>query len=272
MLYALAAVRRSGGGARPIRLGHRPAGFAHRGASARAPENTLEAFALGLEDGAGALEMDVHLTRDWEVVVIHDDTVDRTTDGSGAVSGMTLEELRGLDAGYAFPAYRGRGLRIPALREIYEAFPEAFVNVEIKERRPGAEEAVLAVVREAGAEGRTLVASARHAVVRRFREESGGTVPTAASRREILAFFVLSRLGLEGLASPGYDALQIPARHRGLNVATERFFRAAHARGVRVDVWTVNDPAEMRRLLDLGADGIMSDRPSELARVLAERR
>jgi glycerophosphoryl diester phosphodiesterase len=252
-----------------------PVNFAHRGASARAPENTLEAFRLGVEAGAGGLELDVHMTRDGEMVVIHDATVDRTTDGSGVVAGMTLDELRGLDAGYRFSPdggrthpYRGRGLRIPTLAEVYEEFPVASVNIDIKEPQPGAEGAVLRVIRNAGAEERSLVVSDDHAVVRRFRRVSGGHISTGASRPEIATFYISSRLRLERLVHPDYEALQVPVDHRGITLVTPRFVRAAHSRGVRVDVWTINDPGEMRRLLDLGVDVIMTDRPETLAGVL----
>jgi glycerophosphoryl diester phosphodiesterase len=256
-----------------------PANLAHRGASARAPENTLEAFRLAVEQGAGGLELDVHATRDGEIVVIHDATVDRTTDGSSAVADMALDELRRLDAGYRFSPdggltfpYRGRGLRIPTLAEVYEEFPDVRVNVDIKERRAGAEEAVLQVIRRAVAEARTLVASNDHAVVRRFRRASGGRIPTASSRREIAAFYLMSRSRLEALGRPAYEALQVPVEHRGIELVTPRFLRAAHSRGVRVDVWTINDPGEMRRLLDHGVDVIMTDRPGVLAGLLEERR
>ena len=255
-----------------------PANFAHRGASARAPENTLEAFQLAVEAGAGGLELDVHMTLDKEIVVIHDPTVDRTTNGSGAVAEMTLDEIKALDAGYRFSPnggstypYRGRGLRTPRLAEVYEEFPNAPVNIEIKQAQPGVEEAVLKVIWEAGAAGRTLVASNRHGVVRRFRRISGGRIPTAASRREIARFYLLSRLRLERLYRPAYDALQVPPDYRGTPLVTPRFLEAAHDRGVRVDVWTINDLDEMRRLLDLGADGIMTDHPEELVAVLGER-
>jgi glycerophosphoryl diester phosphodiesterase len=255
-----------------------PVNFAHRGASARAPENTLEAFRLAVEAGASGLELDVHVTRDGEVVVIHDPTVDRTTDGSGAVSAMTLEEMRRLDAGYDFSPdggrtfpYRGRGLTVPTLAEVYAEFPDARVNADIKEA-PGAEEAVLRVMRGAGAEGRTLIASTDHPVIRRFRRVSEGRVATAASRREIAAFYFLSRLRLEALVRPQYAALQVPVEHHGITIVTPRFVAAAHSRGVRVDVWTINEVAEMRRLLDLGVDMLMTDRPEALEDLLAKRR
>jgi glycerophosphoryl diester phosphodiesterase len=256
-----------------------PLNFAHRGASARAPENTLEAFRLAMEAGAGGLELDVHLTRDGEVVVIHDATVDRTTDGSGAVAGMSLDELRGLDAGCRFSPdggatypYRGRGLRVPTLAEVYERFPAASVNIDIKEPQQGAEEAVLQMIQNAGAEERSLVVSDDHAVVRRFRRASGGRISTGASRLEITVFYVSSRLRLERLAHPAYDALQVPVEYRGISLITPRFVEAAHSRGARVDVWTINDPGEMRRLLDLGVDVIMTDRPETLASILERHR
>ena len=252
-----------------------PLNFAHRGASALAPENTLEAFRLAVEAGAGGLELDVHMSRDGELVVIHDASVDRTTDGSGAVAGMTLDELRGLDAGYRFSPdggrthpYRGRGVGIPTLAEVYEEFPAAFVNIEMKEAQPGVEEAVMEVIRDAGAEERTLVVSNRHGVVRRFRRLCGDRIPTGASRREIRDFYLLSRLRLERSMCPPYVALQVPLDYRGIPLVTPRFVEAAHSRGVRVDVWTINEPGEMRRLLDLGVDVIMTDRPEALTGVL----
>ena len=256
-----------------------PANFAHRGASALAPENTLEAFRLAVEAGAGGLELDVHMTLDGEVAVIHDATVERTTEGFGAVAEMALDELRALDAGYRFSPdggrtqpYRGQGLRIPTLAQVYEQFPAACVNIDIKEPQPGAEEAVMGVIRDASAERRSLVVSEYHAVVRRFRGVSGGRISTGASGLEIRAFYLLSRLRLERMGHPACDALQVPVQHKGVTLVTPRFLKAAHSRDVRVDVWTINEPGEMRRLLDLGVDVIMTDRPQTLASVLEERR
>jgi glycerophosphoryl diester phosphodiesterase len=255
--------------------GEWPVNLAHRGASSLAPENTIEAFRLAVEAGAGGLELDVHMTRDGHIVVIHDATVDRTTDGAGPVSEMTLDELRGFDAGHNFSPgggpsrpYRTRGVRVPTLEEVLREFPGVAVNIDIKVGRPGIEAAVLGVLREADALERVLVVSTPHAIVERFRKISGGRVSTGASKWEIGVFYILSRLRIEQLARPAYQALQVPLRHRGIPLVTPRFIRAAHASGVRVDVWTINQPDEMRRLLDLGADVIMTDRPGTLAEVL----
>src|SRR5918992_413167 len=258
--------------------GEWPVNLAHRGASALAPENTIEAFRLAVEAGAGGLELDVHMTRDGHIVVIRDATVDRTTNGSGAVSEMTFDELRRFDAGHDFSPdggptrpYRGRGVRVPTLGEVLEEFPGVAVNIDIKAGSPGIEETVLGVLRAANASGRALVVSTSHYIVKRFRRVSGGHVSTGASRWEIGVFYIASRLRLERLIRPAYDALQVPLRHRGIPVLTPRFVLAAHARGVRVDAWTINQADEMRRLLDLGVDVIMTDRPGMLAEVLENR-
>lgn len=255
-----------------------PVNVAHRGASLRAPENTLEAFRLAAAGGAGGLELDVHMTSDGSIVVIHDDTVDRTTDGSGAIFDMTLREVQSLDAGYRFTPdggvaypYRGRGLQVPELGEVLREFPTLRVNIEVKEAKPGIEEALIKTIADADAEGRVLVVSEIPGVLDRFRELSGGSISTGASRREIESFYLLSWLRLEGLLRPSYDALQVPVEYEGREVVTPRFVEAAHNRGVRVDVWTVNDSEEMRRLLNLDADVIMTSSPEVLSEVLRER-
>ena len=263
----LAVVALRAGESRPVPVGW-PVSIAHRGASVRYPENTLASFRAALEAGAGGLELDVRLTRDGHPVVMHDAAVDRTTDGFGAVSAMTLAQVRRLDAG-------GDGRpdeRVPTLREVLAAFVVP-VNMDIKDPDlPGAEVVALDVLREAGATGRVLVASAHHGVMRRFRRAAGGECDTGASRFEIGAFYGLSLLRLERLLRPAYAALQVPVVYGPLRIITPRFIRAAHSRGVRVDAWTINDVGQMRRLLDLGVDAVITDRPEALAAVLEERR
>ena len=252
-----------------------PINIAHRGGAEIAPENTLEGFREGLRVGAGVLELDVHTTADGHVVVIHDDTIDRTTDGTGAVREMSFAEIRRLDAGYRFTPdggetfpYRGQGIKIPTLGEVYDEFAEVPINVEIKGERPGTEEALWRVIESAGAEERTLVVSESTPIIRRFREASSGRVATASSSAELISFYLLSRIGLSGLSRPRYQALQGPETYHGLHVVTPGFVRAAHKQRLRVDVWTINSESDMRRLLGYGVDGIMTDRPDILARVL----
>jgi glycerophosphoryl diester phosphodiesterase len=253
--------------------------FAHRGGSALAPENTLVAFEKGLSYGADAIELDVHPTRDGELVVIHDDTLDRTTDGSGRVSGFTLADLRQFDAGYRFTPdagatypYRGHGITIPTLAEVYERFPTTRVNSEIKEDFPGTEERLWRIIQTAQAEDRTLVASFLAAPLKRFRALSQGRVATSGSMPEIRAFVLAAYGHATRLLRPAYDALQVSETYRGVPIVTPTTVRAAHRLGLAVYVWTVDDRRSMERLLGYGIDGLTSDRPDILALALADWR
>ncbi len=248
--------------------------FAHRGGAALAPENTLESFRGAVEHwGADVIETDVHLTRDGEIVVIHDDTVDRTTDGTGRVADFTLEELQGLDAGARFldlegnPSMAGRGVRIPRFEDVLDALPGVRINVDAK--APAAARPLVELLHRRGEEHRVLVAS-------EFEETRGDRLgyrgPFSATRRQITRFYVLHRLPFGGPWTPTTDAFQIPWFWEGRQVTSERFIREAQRRNIPVHVWTVDDPDTMRRLLSWGVDGIQTDRPDLLARVLHEER
>jgi glycerophosphoryl diester phosphodiesterase len=256
-----------------------PLFFAHRGGSALAPENTLVAFEKGLSYGADALELDVHPTRDGEIVVFHDDTLDRTTDGSGRVSGFTLDDLRQFDAGYRFTPdagatypFRGQGVMIPTLAEVYDRFSTARVNIEIKEDLSGVEEQLWRDIQAAHAEDRSLVACFLAAPLLRFRTVSQGRVATSGSMPEIRAFVLAAYARVTRLLRPAYDALQVPEAYRGISVVTPTTVRAAHQLGLAVHVWTVDDRASMERLLGYGVDGLMSDQPDILAQSLQDWR
>lgn len=218
------------------------------------------------------VELDVHATRDGRVVVIHDATVDRTTDGSGRVDELDLAEVKALDAGHAFvdpdgeATFRGRGVRIPLLDDVLEALPRTRLNVEIKAAAAAA--GTVRAIRAHGAETRVLVAAG----VEADRRAAGGyRGPRGASGEQLRRFWLAHRIPVVGaLYTPRADALQVPPRWEGREVVTTLFVEAAHRRNLPVHVWTVDDPAEMRRLLDLGVDGIQSDRPDLLARVLTE--
>lgn len=253
-----------------------PATFAHRGGAEVAPENTLEAFRAAEALGDVVLELDVQASADGTAVLMHDLTVDRTTDGTGAVALMSTAELQRLDAGHAFTRdggtfpWRGRGVRVPTLAEVYEAFPEHRVAIELKGNRPGAEEIVWRTIRAAGAQERTLVATNRTASIRRFRQVSGGTVPTAAALTEFAAFRLLCLLGRHHHYTFPFQGLQPPDTLLGLRVLTPGLLRAAQQVGLRVDVWTIDREDDMRRLLEWGVDGVMTDRPDLLSRVVRE--
>jgi glycerophosphoryl diester phosphodiesterase len=266
-----------GGGARP---GHRylagaPLLIAHRGGSALAPENTLAAFDRALRWWrADLLEIDVRATADGDCVVIHDATLDRTTDGAGPVSARTVAELGELDAGYRFTPdagrsfpFRGTGVRLSTLRQVLEAHPEARVNVEVKDH--AAQQPVLCTITALGAEHRVLVAAGDARNRSRFRGYPG---PTSAGAQELYAFHALHLARAARLYRPTVDAFQVPERAPGgAQVLGPRWVAEAHAHNLAVHVWTVDDEADMHRLLEWGVDGIVTDRPDRLARVLHQR-
>jgi glycerophosphoryl diester phosphodiesterase len=219
----------------------------------------------------------VHATADGHVVVLHDPTLDRTTDGSGPVKAATLDQVQRLDAGCRFVAadgsfsYRGQGIRIPTLRELLSAVPTAPLNIEIKQEDPPIVDRVLADLDAFGARERTLLAAEHHVIMGRIRAEAPDVV-TSASSAEVADFVFRLRDGrLEGWSSPAV-ALQVPPEYGGTVIVSAESVAAAHARGLEVHVWTINDEPEMTRLLDLGVDAIMSDFPARAAGVLRGRR
>ncbi len=258
----------------PYLSGPRPFGFAHRGGSLLFPENTLEAFAGAAELGFTHIETDLHRTRDGHLVIHHDARVDRTTDGSGAIRDMTLTELSRLDAGYRFEAiegghpFRGKGVRIPTFSEALERFEDLFFNLEMK--HPMALE-LWDFIEARGIHDRVLVAAANQKWGDAFRTLSRGRVPTSPGFAGVLDFWLASRAGLDRLRAWDFEALQVPPRWSGLEVVDRRFVSAAHRHGVQVHVWTIDDEREMRRLLLLDVDALMSDRPDLLMAVLGER-
>jgi len=247
----------------------------HRGAAGLAPENTLPAFAAGLQHGADLLELDVRRTRDGVLVLMHDETVDRTTNGRGRVADMTLAEIKALDAGYHFTPdggrtypWRGQGVTVPTLVEVLAAFPEARFLIEVKEATPGMAEAVLAAIDEAGARDRVMVSSVHDEVVQRLRALAPD-IPTGYGWNEGFRLLVFQKLGLGAFLPPVAEALQVPEWVGPLRVATVGLQRVARDKGIDLHVWTINDEEGMYRAIGLGARGIVTDYPDRLQRVLA---
>lgn len=257
--------------------GDPPRRFGHRGASGTFPENTTPSFRAALERGARGFELDVHRTADGEIVVFHDDTLERTTDGRGRIRDLDLAELRRLDAGHGFSPdggrtfpWRGTGIGVPTLREVCEEFPGVPMIVEIKQLDPPLEEELARLLQSTGADDRALVFSLHQEAVDRYRALGTGR-PTGFGPDDVADF--LRRLGSEdwdGYRPPG-AAFAVPVRWHGVQIVSRPFVEAAHRFGCEVFVWTVNDPREMNELLDLGVDGLITDHPERLDRVLADR-
>ncbi len=250
-----------------------PTVIAHQGGDGLRPGNTMVAFEHAWALGSDVLEMDVRATRDGAVVVIHDDRLDRTTDLSGRVTALSLSDVRMADAGYWWPApggpfpYRGKGLRVPSLEEVVAAFPDAKFNIEIKQSEPPIGAAVCAVLKEANATDRALIAAVRTEAMADFRAACP-QVATSASEPEVLAFMLLHRIGLVRLYGPAAHALQIPVTRRGFDLITSSSVADAARRGMHVDAWTINDVQDMVRMREMGVTGIITDYPDRLLALL----
>ena len=255
-----------------------PIVFGHRGASGERPENTLEAFRLAIEQGAVALETDVHRSADGHVVVAHDAVLDRMTNGTGRVDALPLAELQALDAGHRFSPdgasfpFRDAGIRIPTLAELFDAFPDTPINVEIKENDATLIDGTIRLIEARGRADRTLLAAAEDdtmAAVRAAVSRTGAKTAIGAAVGDVLGFV---QAALEnGTPPPDPMALQIPAAFAGRPLVTPELISFAHRHDTEIHVWTINDEDEMHRLLDLGVDAVMSDFPARLRRVVDAR-
>ena len=228
-------------------------------------------FRKAYEMGYRHFETDLHITRDGALVCFHDPTLDRTTNGSGLVSDMTLEQLKGLDAAYwhrlngGFP-YRGSGVEVPTLLELLAEFDDVSVIVDLK--TDGMAHALARVADEADATGRLVVGSFSDQRLEEFRSASGGVVPTSAGPRTVIEWVAGAGWGRPGRL---VDAIQVSPTYNGVRLVDRRLVELAGEHDVAVHVWTVNQEAEMDQLLDLGVDGIITDRPDILRAVLERR-
>jgi glycerophosphoryl diester phosphodiesterase len=261
----------------------RPLLLAHQGGELLAPTNTMAAFDLAHEiGGSDFFDIDVHMTKDGHLVGIHDETVDRTTDGHGRVDSYTLEELQKLDAGYSFQdlqgnyCYRGKGVKILALEEIFSKYADRYyLHFEIKDTYPKGgpsqiEEKLWKLVQKYHMEKRVIVASFQQKIVDRFNKLAGGQVVMGAGRAEIAQFVLAHKFHLPGFYRRRSQVLEIPTASSGFNLKDRRLIAGAHRLGMDVYYWTIDDPAEMRELIELGADGLFTNRPDLLKALLEE--
>jgi glycerophosphoryl diester phosphodiesterase len=253
-------------------LGQRPLVIAHRGGMGLWPENTLFAFERATALGVDMLEMDLQLSQDARLVLIHDDTLERTTNGQGEVAHFSLAELQALDAGYTWTAdggqsypYRGQGTRIAALDEVFERFPLTPKMLEIKVPDVGMEAVLCEMLAAYDQLDRVIVASAHERSLQRFRQLCP-EVATAGGPVSLRLLQTLNWLGLSDLLSPSYSVLQIAQPH--MNLATPRLLRNAQARGLHVYLGTINEQPGMRQLLEMGANGLITDYPDRALQLL----
>jgi glycerophosphoryl diester phosphodiesterase len=250
--------------------------MAHRGASAEYPENTIPAFRAAVERGADYIELDVHRTRDGEVVVVHDEALSRIASDHRAVGEITFAELEAVDAAFNFSPdgdgtpFRGQGVRIPKLSKVLSSWPAMRFVIEFKPRDPVIADATLEIVRQTGMERRVLFASEHLPPIARARVVAP-QIPTNLPAVEIASFVQSLSSGVASDAASG-DALQIPPEHQGIRLATREVVAAAHRNGLEVHVWTINEQAEMEQMLSLGVDGIITDQPGRLLALLRSRR
>ena len=233
------------------------------------------AFKNAAAMGADVLDTDMHMTGDGVLVLMHDQTVDRTTNGTGALRDLTLAQVKQFDAGYRFSTdegktfpYRGQGLTVPALDELFQAYPDKRFGIEIKQTEPvSTAQRFCAVIRQHKMQDKVLVSSFRQANMDAFRRECP-EIATSATENEVRLFYVLLRLGLADVLTPNYNSFQVPEESGGIHILTPQFVAAAHRRGLAVQPWTINETADLSRILALGVDGINTDNPDRLFALL----
>ncbi len=252
----------------------RPLVIAHQGGEHLRPSNTMVAFEHAVSLGVDVLEMDIHSTRDGVLVTIHDDTVDRTTNGSGLVREMNSAELLTLDAGHywtndngaSYP-YRDQSITIATLEALFKAFPTMPMNIEIKQETPSIVQPFCDMLRRHQRTDLTLVASFSQAAMEQFRATCP-EVATSLAADEVRSFFYRYLAFAGQTYAPPASAVQVPEFRSGFHILTPRFVQASQRRNLNVHAWTINDPHDMQRMLNLGVDGIITDRPDLLLDLL----
>lgn len=269
-----------------------PLVMAHRGDSANIPENTMPAFEDAYKLKVDCIETDARMTKDRNFVLFHDAEVDRTTEGNGKIESLTFDEIQKLDAGYRFTVdevnypFRGKGFKIHTIEEIIPKFPDVRFNLDIKNKDPEAPKLLAKKLEELNVGNRVMVASFHQKQINRFRKISN--IPTSASISEVWNFrkkankyikknqnrmqiqednFEAIQKEIFGKKLP-YYALQIPEKFYFFKIITPEFINFAHMVGISVQIWTINDENDMKRLLNWGADGIFSDKPALLIKVI----
>jgi len=254
-----------------------PLVIAHQGGDGLWPGDTMFAFQNAADMSADVLEMDAHITKDGVLILMHDETVDRTTNGTGEIESMTLDEIKQLDAGYdwtpdegaTFP-FRGQGVTVPTLEEVFLAFPNMRMTIEIKKTKASISKPFCDLIRKHNMEDKVLIASFHDDRLEEFRAECP-EVATSSAKNETTVFVLLTKPFLGGFYSPKFFSLQVPEESSGIKVMTLAFVKAAHERNIAVEPWTINDEETMKKFIAWGVDGIITDRPDLMLQVLEEQ-
>ncbi|WP_320121525.1 glycerophosphodiester phosphodiesterase [uncultured Sphaerochaeta sp.] len=252
-----------------------PRVVAHRGDSAHFPENTLSAFLSACALGVDVIETDVHLSKDGQLVIWHDETLDRNTDGAGRVEDHTLAELKTYDAGYTFTPnngetfpFRGKGVQLCTLREALEACPNQRFNIDLKSKDPAIVDTFIEVIHSVQAIKRIVAASFHLSNLKLLRKKAPDIL-TSVTTLEVVPLLALQKLHL--LSGKKHSIIfQVPTRQWGIEVVTPSFIQTMHNRGSIIQVWTINEEAEMKRLYQMGVDSVMTDKPALAIKVASE--
>lgn len=247
---------------------------AHQGGEGIWPSNTMYAFERAVKLGVDMLDLDIHQSQDGHLVVIHDDSVDRTTNGKGKIRDLTLAQLKALDAGWYWPQFsketdphpfRGQGIVIPTLEEVFKAFPSMPMTIELK--ADGLAGPFCSLIRQHNMADKLIVASFRDSAMQDFRKACP-EVMTGMTENEIRPLVILNLFNLGVFYTPAAQALQVPLRAAGFEVVTPTLIQIANQKNLLVQPWTINEEEQMRRLVAMGVHGINTDRPDLLLKVL----
>jgi len=261
----------------------RPLVMAHRGGAALAPENTLAAFHNAVELGVDMIELDIHATKDGHLVVIHDDTIDRTTNGSGRVNDLTLAEIQAYDAGFHFidpdgnKSFKGKGVNVPTLEAVFREMPRDMrYTIELKDTNdPDLYEEIgrdlWQLMAKYDVQDRVLIGSFDEAILEMITTITKGKAVVSAGKQEVTKFILLHKLGLHALYKSRIDSIELPTDVIGINLINQTIIDTAKTRGIDIHYWTVNDTETMEQLMNKGVDGIITDRPDLLIDVVQGR-
>ncbi|GEL76224.1 glycerophosphodiester phosphodiesterase [Tenuibacillus multivorans] len=266
---------------KPFHENDRPLVIAHQGGGHLAPSSSMVAFQNAVDLDVDVLETDIHISKDGYLVAIHDPTVDRTTDSSGSVNDLTLDELKQLDAGYYFEdeagnfPFRNQNIKLITVEELFQAFPNQRFLIEIKDTNPYDRMDEIAkrlaqLIEDHHVEDQVTVASFDHKIIETFQQYASNEIAISGGEQEVRKFVITHKFHLRNLYKPNVDSMQLPLKASGFDLASSDILGGAERLGLQIHYWTINDKETIRTLIEKGADGIVTDRPDLMIKVLEE--